>query len=67
MMFGSMWIFWIILIMGLVFLIKWVFLQNQSGEIKIEENALKILERRYVEGEIDKNEFEQKKKNKSER
>lgn len=62
MMFGSMWIFWIILIVGLVFLIKWVFLQNQGGEIKIEENALKMLERRYVEGEIDKNEFEQKKK-----
>ncbi len=62
MMFGSMWIFWIILIVGLVFLIKWVFPQNQGGEIKIEENALKILERRYVTGEIDKNEFEQKKK-----
>jgi len=62
MMFGSMWIFWIILIVGLVFLIKWVFLQNKGGEIKIEENALKILERRYIEGEIDKNEFEQKKK-----
>jgi putative membrane protein len=62
MMFGSMWIFWIILIVGLVFLSKWVFQQNQGGEIKIEENALKILERRYVKGEIDKNEFEQKKK-----
>jgi len=56
-----MWIFWIILIVGLVFLIKWVFQQNQGGEIKIEENALKILERRYVKGEMDKNEFEQKK------
>lgn len=62
MMFGSMWVFWIILIVGLVFLIKWVFQQNQGGVIKIEENALKILERRYVKGEIDKNEFEQKKK-----
>jgi putative membrane protein len=62
MMLGSMWIFWIILIVGLVFLVKWVFQQNQGGEIKIEENALKILERRYVKGDIDKKEFEQKKK-----
>lgn len=62
MMFGSMWIYWIILIVGLAFLIKWFFQQNQGDEIKIEENALKILKRRYVEGEVDKNEFEQKKK-----
>jgi len=62
MMFGSMWIFWIILIVGLIFLIKWPLQQNQGGEIKIEQDALKILERRYVKGEIDKNEFEQKKK-----
>lgn len=61
MMFGSMWIFWIILIVGLVILIKWIFQQNKGSEIKIEENALKILERRYVNGEIDKNEFKQKK------
>jgi putative membrane protein len=56
-----MWIFWIILIVGLVILIKWVFQQNKGSEIKIEEHALKILERRYVNGEIDKNEFKQKK------
>jgi len=56
-----MWIFWIILIVGLVILIKWIFQQNKGSEIKIEENALKILERRYVNGEIDKNEFKQKK------
>ncbi len=62
MMFGSMWIFWIIIIVGLVLLIKLFFQQNQGNELKIEENALKILERRYVAGEIDKNEFEQKKK-----
>ncbi len=62
MMFGSMWIFWVILITGLIFLSKWIFQQKQGGEIKIEENSLKILEHRYVKGEIDRNEFEQKKK-----
>jgi putative membrane protein len=61
MMFGSMWIFWIILIVVLAFLAKWVFQQTQGNEIKIGENALKVLERRYVKGEIDKKEFEQKK------
>jgi len=61
MMFGSMWIFWILLIVGAVFLVKGIFPQNRGGEIKIEENALEILKRRYAMGEIDKQEFDRKK------
>lgn len=62
MMFESMWIFWIILIVGLVILIKWGFKQNKAQEFKISDSALEILKRRYARGEINKNEFEQKKK-----
>lgn len=62
MMFGPMWIFWIFIIVGLVFLIKWSFQQNRDNEVKIEENALEILKRRYVKGEIDKEEFERRRK-----
>ena len=59
---GFMWIFWIAVIVGLVFLIKWIVQQSRPGEYKSEENSLEILKKRYARGEIDKEEFEQKKK-----
>lgn len=57
-----MWIFWIALIVGLFFLVKWIVQQSQPAKQKHEENSLEILKRRYARGEIDRNEFEQKKK-----
>jgi len=59
---GFMWIFWIAVIVGLIFLIKWIVQQSRPGEGKSEENSLEILKKRYVREEIDKEEFEQKKK-----
>ncbi len=59
---GYMWIFWIVLIVGLVFLIKWIVQQNWAGESKPEENSMELLKKRYAKGEIDRQEFEQKKK-----
>jgi putative membrane protein len=57
-----MWIFWIAIIVGIIFLVKWIVMQSRPGEQNREENPLEILKKRYARGEIDKEEFEQKKK-----
>jgi len=59
---GWMWIFWIAVLVGLVFLIKWIVQQSSIGETKDKDDALEILKKRYARGEIDQEEFEQKKK-----
>ena len=59
---GFMWIFWIAFIVGLFFLIKWIVQQNKPVEQKHVANPIEILKKRYARGEINKEEFEQKKK-----
>ena len=57
-------VFWILILMGLVFLIRWL-IQSTSRD-KATGNgtnrALEILKERYAKGEINKEEFESKKK-----
>ncbi|MFQ6083343.1 MAG: SHOCT domain-containing protein [Candidatus Aminicenantia bacterium] len=59
---GFMWIFWIAALIGLVFFVKWLVQQSKASETNYSENSLEILKRRYAQGGIDKDEFEQKKK-----
>ena len=57
-------IFWGLVIIGLVFLIKWL-IQNTRKEVGTSNGgskALDILKERYARGEIDKEEFEGKKR-----
>jgi len=53
-------IFWILVIIGLVLLIK--YLWESGGAKREQESALEILKKRYARGEISKEEFEWKKK-----
>ena len=52
--------FWALVIIGLVFLIRWI-----AASTKVEgrgETPLDILKKRYAKGEINKEEFDAKKK-----
>ncbi len=55
--------FWIAVIVGVICLIRWVVLSTdrKSGS-KSEDSAMDILRNRYARGEINKEEFEEKKK-----
>jgi putative membrane protein len=53
-------IFWGLVVVGVIFLIRYLIGTTKTG--RGEESALDILKKRYARGEIDKEEFEQKKK-----
>jgi len=59
---GGMWffplLFWILVIAGAIFIVRWL---RERGEDR-QESSLDILKRRYASGEIDRDTFEQMKK-----
>ena len=50
-------VFWILIIIGLALLIKYLW-EGRGGQ----ESAIEVLKKRYARGEITKEEFEEKKK-----
>ena len=62
-----MMIFWILLIVGLVFLIRWLIQTTSRGreDIQSGSRAIEILKERYARGEINKQEFEEKRRDDS--
>ncbi len=59
-------LFWVLVILGIVYLIKLISERTGTGQ-KREESALDILEKRYAKGEIGKEEFERMKTDLSKR
>lgn len=57
---GFMWIFWVLLVVLVILALKTVVLGGNHWLGR--SSALEILEERYARGEIDRDEFEQKRK-----
>jgi putative membrane protein len=59
-----MMIFWVLVLVGLFFLIKWLIqtTNRSKSDASSSNNALDILKERFARGEIDAAEFEEKKK-----
>jgi putative membrane protein len=58
---GMMWIFWILIIIALVWFVTFA-TRRGSGSPGNEKSAQDILKERYARGEIEREEFEQKRK-----
>jgi putative membrane protein len=58
---GFMWIFWIVLLVVLLWALK-AATSGRDHSVDRQKSALEILDERYAKGEIDREEFEQKRK-----
>ncbi|HCB29857.1 MAG TPA: electron transporter RnfE [Acinetobacter lwoffii] len=55
-------LFWILVILGIAALIRWLMNQSSPGRNSHGKSPLEILQERYAHGEIDREEYEQKKR-----
>ena len=58
-MMATMFLFWVVFIVGLIVAIRWLL---GKGRERAPDSALEILRQRYARGEINKEEFEIRKK-----
>ncbi len=55
-------LFWVLIILGIVALIRWLMPQSSPGSGSRDKTPLEIVQERYARGEIDRDEYEQKKR-----
>ena len=55
-------LFWVVIIVAVVMLVKWLAGGSSRLDLPREKSALDILKERYARGEIGKEEYEQKKR-----
>lgn len=55
-------LFWVLIVVGIVVLVKWLAVPQGTTSAPPTRNALDILKERYARGEIEREEFEQKKR-----
>ncbi|HXF65205.1 MAG TPA: SHOCT domain-containing protein [Burkholderiales bacterium] len=58
----SMVLFWVLVVLGIVILVRWIAAGTHSASQPAARTALDILKERYARGEIGREEFEQKKR-----
>ena len=55
-------LWWVLIVLGIVLIAKWLLSGGPGGGRAAGDRALEILKERYARGDIDKDEFEQKKR-----
>ena len=55
-------IFWAVIILSIIWIVREVVGRNNSDKTHRDKSAIETLKERYAKGEIDKKEFEEKKK-----
>ena len=55
-------LWWILPILGIVLLAKWLFGRGSEQKLSAHQRALEILAERYARGEINKDEFDAKRR-----
>ena len=58
----SMIFFWVILLVILIFVVRWIIKLSQSNKTDTHQTALDVLKKRLANGEIDIEEFKEKSK-----
>jgi len=55
-------IFWLAIIVGVIVLVRWLVVSSGRGGLEAAGDPMDILKRRYARGEINREQFEQMKK-----
>jgi len=55
-------LFWVLVVLGIVALLRWLGLGGTGGRETARKTPLELLQERYARGEIEREEYEQKRR-----